>query len=120
MFGVRVKELRLKHELSLRDFCRQTGEDPSNWSKIERGLSNPPQERDRLEKVAKVVGIRIKSDEFQELSDMAKVEAGRLPEDVAHDKEMLAYLPAFLRTIRNEKPTEEDVMKIIKFVKEGL
>ena len=41
-FGKTLKKLRTVKGLSLRQVCKKTGYDPSNWSKIERGLISPP------------------------------------------------------------------------------
>ena len=37
-FGEHIKARRLEMGLSLRAFCLKNNEDPSNWSKLERGL----------------------------------------------------------------------------------
>jgi transcriptional regulator with XRE-family HTH domain len=50
MFGEIIKNKRLDHEMTLREFCRQLDEDPSNWSKIERGLNPPPKDEKKLKK----------------------------------------------------------------------
>ena len=58
MFGEFVRDRRLARDLTLRDFCRRIGEDPSNWSKVERGILPPPQSIEKLNLIAKVIGIR--------------------------------------------------------------
>jgi transcriptional regulator with XRE-family HTH domain len=40
-FGEKIKELRLRKDLGLREFCLLFMVDPSNWSKIERGRKKP-------------------------------------------------------------------------------
>ena len=52
-FGVYVRRVRLEAKLLLRDFCRQVDIDPSNWSKVERGLLRPP--KDKLERIVQVL-----------------------------------------------------------------
>ncbi len=47
MFGDYLKSRRLERDLTLRDFCRSAGEDPSNWSKVERGILPPPTDEAR-------------------------------------------------------------------------
>lgn len=50
MYGEFIKELRVKKEISLREFCKQIEMDASNWSKTERGLLAPPQDEEKLKK----------------------------------------------------------------------
>jgi len=42
MFGKYVREIRAQHRLGLREFCLLLQFDPSNWSKVERGLLGAP------------------------------------------------------------------------------
>ena len=58
MFGEFVRDRRLARDLTLRDFCRRIGEDPSNWSKVERGILPPPQSIEKLNLLAKVLAIK--------------------------------------------------------------
>ena len=44
-FGEFIKQLRLQNRITLREFCRLAGIDPSNWSKIERGMLQPPKSK---------------------------------------------------------------------------
>ena len=48
MYGEFIKAIRIKKEISLREFCKQVEMDASNWSKIERGVSAPPQDEEKL------------------------------------------------------------------------
>ena len=47
-FGDLVKDLRIAQQKTLRQFCLEHGHDPSNWSKIERGINTPPQDEKTL------------------------------------------------------------------------
>jgi transcriptional regulator with XRE-family HTH domain len=113
-FGQTLKELRLKKQLSLRDVCKETGYDPSNWSKIERGLIPPPDEKTMV-KWSRVLGLNKKTQ--REFIDEAKVAQGVIPEDILYDKDAIKCLPAFFRTLRNEKPTKEEIDNLIKLIK---
>jgi transcriptional regulator with XRE-family HTH domain len=42
LWGQMCGRLRIEREITLRDFCKRVDVDPSNWSKIERGIANPP------------------------------------------------------------------------------
>lgn len=114
-FGQTLKELRLKKRLSLREVCKETGYDPSNWSKVERGLIPPPDEKTMV-KWSKILGLNQKKQ--REFIDRAKVAHGAIPEDILYNKDAVECLPAFFRTLRNEKPTKEEIDNLIKLIKD--
>jgi len=118
-FGAFIKEKRNKAGLSLREFCRILNEDASNWSKVERGILSPPQDEDKLKKIAKIVKIKAGSDDWKTLSDYANIDAGRIPDYLMSDKEVLKALPVFFRTIGSIKPTQEELSKLIETIKKG-
>jgi transcriptional regulator with XRE-family HTH domain len=118
MFGDFIRDKRLARDLTLREFCRQTGEDPSNWSKVERGLLAPPQSTDKLNQIARDLGIRKNGQDYKRLVDEAAVTGGRIPKDLMSNKALVGLLPAFLRTVGNTKPTKEDIMKLMKKLEE--
>ena len=117
MYGEFIKELRAKKEISLREFCKQVEMDASNWSKIERGVLAPPQDEEKLKKIARVLGIKIGSDAWKEMKDLANIDAGIIPEDIRSNEEVLKALPMFFRTIRSDKPTAEELDKLIDMIK---
>ena len=117
MYGEFIKELRVKKEISLREFCKQIEMDASNWSKTERGLLAPPQDEEKLKKIAHVLGIKIGSDAWKEMKDLANIDAGIIPEDIRSDEEVLKALPMFFRTVRSDKPTAEELDKLIQMIK---
>ena len=120
MFGVFVRDKRLARDLTLREFCRQAGEDPSNWSKIERGLLAPPQSTEKLTRIAHVLGIRRNCADYKRLLDEAAVTRGRIPRDLMSNRAIVGFLPAFLRTVGNAKPTKEEIAKLMKKLQEEL
>jgi transcriptional regulator with XRE-family HTH domain len=119
MFGEFVKKERLKRDLGLREFCRALTFDASNWSKIERGILPPPQDEGRLKEIANLLGIDEKSEKWQELKDTANIDAGIIPKDFLSDGEVLKSLPLFFRTIRSEKPTAEELDRLIRKIREA-
>ena len=60
MFGEFVKGKRIAKEISLRKFSLLIDVDASNWSKVERGLLSPPQDENKLELIARKLGIKIR------------------------------------------------------------
>lgn len=109
-----VKGKRLENELSLREFCKATELDPSNWSKIERGISVPPKSSAVLGKIAEVLNLN--EDETNLLNDLALI--GAFPEDLKPSDSILEKLPIFFRTVRGDKPTREELERLIKTIRE--
>jgi transcriptional regulator with XRE-family HTH domain len=88
-FGRFIQELRTRQGMSLREFCRLANLDPSNWSKVERGIFPPPRSRDAITDIASVLLIQKDSDEWNRLFDLAAVghiPAGLLAEPVLGDR----------------------------------
>lgn len=96
MFGEFVKQKRIECELSLREFCRRLNEDASNWSKIERGKLPPPQDIEKIEMISGILNIKKDSQEWNNLLDYARIDAGIIPDYVMKDSELMAVLPLFL------------------------
>ncbi len=119
MFGDYIKTLRLERDIGLREFCRRLSTDASNWSKIERGVLAPPQDDEKLQQIAEILNIEIGSDLYAELRDKAAIDAGIIPKDILSDHETLNALPLFFRTVRNEKPTTEELEKLIDKIRGG-
>lgn len=120
MFGEYIKNKRLEKDLTLREFCRRLEEDASNWSKVERGVIGPPQDMDKLKKIAKILDFAEESKEWQQFVDMARVGAGIIPEYIMSDKEIVDALPVFFRTIGSVKPTKEELEDLIEKIKNGI
>ena len=114
-FGNFIKKTRIEKRITLRNFCLQAGVDPSNWSKIERGILNPPKSKLILKQVARVFDFKEGSEDYNNLFDLAIISF--VPREIA-DEEVLNKLPVFFRTIRGEAPTEEELKNLIKQLQE--
>jgi transcriptional regulator with XRE-family HTH domain len=119
MFGEFIKEKRIEKGISLREFCKRIEIDASNWSKVERGLLAPPQDEEKLRKMAQVLGFKFGSSLWKEMKDKANIDAGIIPEDILTDEKVLNSLPLFFRTLRSEKPTPEELDKLIDMIRKG-
>lgn len=117
MFGEFIKKIRAERRLGLREFCIAADCDPSNWSKIERGVLPPPQDKEAQLKIAATLGISEGGDQWNRLVDLAAVSAGKIPEYVLEDVELLKQLPVFFRTISGKKPTREELIKLAEILK---
>jgi len=119
VFGALVKQKRLEQDVSLREFCRRIDEDPSNWSKVERGVANPPKSKEKLELIADVLGMATGSDDKAKLFDFAAIDSGVIPEYIKGDSKVIEWLPAFFRTVENVKPTKEELYELLQKLKAG-
>lgn len=115
-FGKVLKDLRVAKELTLRQICKLTNYDPSNWSKIERGKISPPSDEKILRRWAIILGLKHKN-KIGEFIDRAKVAQGIIPKDILSQKNAVKYLPAFFRTLRNKKPTKEEIDRLIELIR---
>lgn len=118
-FGDLVKELRIAQEKTLRQFCLDHGHDPSNWSKLERGINSPPKDVKTLERWAKQLGLKAGTPQWQEFMDLADMARGEIPKHVLSDEELLKKLPVFFRSIRGAELTGEQLDDLIQKVKEA-
>jgi len=116
-FGKVLKDLRIKKGLTLREACRLTNYDPSNWSKIERGRISPPSDEKTLRKWARILGLSKNKKKNQEFIDEANVAQGIIPQDILSQDNVVEYLPAFFRTLRNRKPTKEEIDRLIELIR---
>ena len=116
-FGQYVKGLREKRELSLREFCRLAGLDPSNWSKVERGLLSPPRSRKCLNDIVGVLLIEKGTEEWHTLFDMAAI--GHIPVELVGGNKVMERLPIFFRSAREGKVDEEMIRKLKELFGEG-
>ena len=117
LFGDFIKKIRAERRLGLREFCLSADFDPSNWSKIERGVLSPPQDQKVLNRIAAILGLPENSKERESLFDLAAIDAGKIPQYVLNDAELVSRLPVFFRTATGKKPTVEDLKKLAEILK---
>jgi transcriptional regulator with XRE-family HTH domain len=116
-FGDFVKELRVNKKITLREFCRKTLVDPSNWSKVERKIIPPPKSKTVLEQIARVLEIEPGTEDYNTLFDLAAISF--IPKELIEEKEILEQLPVFFRTVRGDPPTEEELRELINLIRKG-
>lgn len=104
-FGELIQQLRNERQITLRQCCLGLGVDPSNWSKLERGLMPPPKHVEILERWAGFFGLA--ADRKQEFLDLAAIGRGELPADLACDERALAALPGFFQALRDRHGLHE-------------
>lgn len=116
-FGELVRKRRLEVGLSLREFCGQAETDPSNWSKIERGILPAPANREFLESLARLLELKKGDKDWYTFFDLASLSQQKIPDDVYGDEDVLSALPVFFRTLRGEKPSKEELDSLLELLK---
>lgn len=115
MFNDTIKSLRLQKRLTLRDFCAQASLDPSNWSKVERGVNPPPGDIGLLERLADFFGLT--GAEKLAFMDAAALQRREIPADVADHAILQRALPAFFRAARGHELTEKELASLGEDIK---
>lgn len=116
-FGEFIMAKRSEKRLSLRKFCELVNLDPSNWSKIERDRMPLTVNREVLEKIAHTLNFEEGDTDWQTFFDLAVLAKQTIPQYVYEDKEVLEALPIFFRTASGNKPSKEELNKIITLIK---
>jgi len=118
-FGEFFKEKRIDLKKTLRQFCMENGLDPGNISKLERGLMQPPQGKDKLEEYAGYLNIKKGTDDWYNFFDLAAVEAGRIPEELLSNAKVAASLPILFRTLRGKKISEKKLDELVEMIRKA-
>ncbi|MBI5205852.1 MAG: helix-turn-helix transcriptional regulator [Nitrospirae bacterium] len=118
-FGEFFKEKRISLRKTLRQFCAENKLDPGNISRLERGLMPPPQGSDKLEEYASFLGIKKGSDDWYTFFDLARIEAGRIPDVLLRNESVAASLPILFRTLRGQKISEKKLEKLVELIKKA-
>lgn len=116
-FGAFFQKLRLRLGKTLREFCLENGFDPGNLSKMERGMLPPPQSRQKLEEYARALQLVDGSDDWYEFFDLASISAGRIPDDVMSEEDIVARLPLLFRSLRGQEIDDERLTKLIELIR---
>lgn len=115
-FGDFFKAKRIALGKTLRQFCLENELDPGNISKLERGLFPPPQ-HEKLEEYAKLLGIKEGTDDWYQFFDLAAAEAGKIPQDILSNEQVVEKLPVLFRTLRGKKVSDEKLNKLVRKIK---
>lgn len=116
-FGSFVRRLREERRVGLRQFCGALEVDPSRWSKIERGVLQPPSDEQTLKVIAKLLSVKQNTEEWAQLKDLAVLGRGEVPQDIMDDEELVGCLPLVFRTLRKEKPTREQLVNLAELIR---
>ena len=117
MFGKFVQELRIKKKMGLCEFCKRNGHDPSNWSKLERDILPPPKDENKLHLWASQLDLVPGTGDWYTFFDLASVESIHLLSGMTRDRDLIKELPQLFRTIRGQKPTEEEMRNLAELAR---
>jgi transcriptional regulator with XRE-family HTH domain len=118
LFGDFFKSKRIERGFTLREFCKTYDLDPGNISKMERGLLEPPNSREKLEEYANYLRLKKGSSDWYELFDKAAACKGKIPEEFLDNTEIINSLPIIFRTFRSKKISKEVVKDLIEKIKQ--
>src|SRR5579859_5467143 len=106
IFGEFIKARRIAKRITLRAFSEALGIDPSNYSRIERGLLQPPGSPEKLKPYCRILGIVQDSEDYREMVRLAALGRGEIPPGILSDEAVLAKLPVLFRTLEGDKVDE--------------
>lgn len=110
-FGELLKELRLKHNLSIRETARKAGISAPYFSDMERGRKSAPS-REVLMKIVDVLGLD--KDEAEQLYDCAGKAQNTIPYDLPEYIMDRDYVAAALRTAKDLNAGKEQWEKFVE------
>ncbi len=117
-FGDFLKERRLALDVSLREFAKKVGMQPSNYCNIEAGVLPPPP-AEGLERIAKALGLKKGTPDYEAFHNLAGKGRDEVPGDIERMIKENELIPALLRTVEYEKVTKEQLRGIIEDLKSG-
>ncbi len=109
-FGQKIRELRLKADLTQRELAEGVGIEFTYLSKIENERVEPPSEtviRKIIEVLQGKLAQTIETDEIFVL-------AGKVPSEVTKDREVFRQTLAYFRTIQGEISNGDDLKRIAR------
>jgi len=116
-FGEFVKERRLKLGLTLRAFSSLIQMDAANYSKIERGVLEPPEPGAKLDLFRAALKIQPDSEDERELMLLAELGKNRIPTGVRNNQIAMAGLPVLFRSLEEAELTEQKFNELVEFLK---
>jgi len=116
-FGEFVRRARMTAHVTGRQAAEAAGMLPSNFSKMEHGLLNPPKEGERQKALADV--LKLGSDDRTKFFDLAAEAVESVPVDIAELISEEDALPLLLRTIGNKRLSSEAIKRLVQIVRGG-
>ena len=100
--GKLIKQKREAAGISLRRFALLISVDPSNWSKVERGVLPFSMSKSKTALIAKVLGIKKAGKEMLDFMDSLAISQNRIPDDIVKEQTMPYSIKQKFKEIREE------------------
>lgn len=113
-----MKQKRLAVDLSLREFARKAGMQPSNYCNVEADVLPPPP-AETLHRIARVLGLKPGTKDYESFHDLAAKGRNGIPADVEKMVKENELIPAMLRTVEYEQLSKEQLRGIIEDLRSG-
>jgi transcriptional regulator with XRE-family HTH domain len=110
-FSELLKSLRIRRKVTLRQCSADLGVDPSNWSKVERGVNPAPKDIEVLKTWADY--FELKGEEAVNFFDAAAFSRKEIPGDIAGNERIMGALPAFFRSLRESDMSNEKLQEFV-------
>jgi transcriptional regulator with XRE-family HTH domain len=116
-FGEFVKSTRLENGITAREASQAAEILPSNFSKLEHGVLNPPQDPEKQKQLANAIGISPESEKEVQFFDLAAKANASMPVDLADIISRDEALPLLLRTIGNKRLGKAEIERLVEIVR---
>lgn len=114
-FGEFIRKVRQRNRITARTAADAAGMLPSNFSKMEHGLLNPPKDAERQKALA--AAISLEEAELSIFFDLAAKAANSIPVDIAEIISEQEAVPLLLRTIGNKRLDPATVKRLVQIVR---
>jgi transcriptional regulator with XRE-family HTH domain len=111
-FGQYLRSLREARALGLRQFARDVGMQPSNFSNIENGFLKAPGDA-TLKRIAAALNLADGSNERKKLFDLAAQSRADIPVDIREFIARNPLVPAMLRSMKDKKLSRAHIQALL-------
>jgi transcriptional regulator with XRE-family HTH domain len=111
-FGQYLRSLREARNLGLRQFARDVGLQPSNFSNIENGFLHAPGDA-VLKRIAAALGLGDGTTERVKLFDLAAQSRTDIPLDIRDFISANPLVPAMLRSMKDKKLSRVQIQALL-------
>ncbi len=116
-FGEFLRTRRMAKRITLRSFSEALGMDPSNYSRMERGLLQPPGNPSKLATIGRLLGVPVESEDYREMVRLASLGRGEIPPAILSDEQVLEKLPVLFRTLEGDKVDAETLNELFETIR---
>lgn len=113
--GKLIKQRRKAANISLRKFASLISVDPSNWSKVERGILPFSMNKTKTAHIAKALGIKKSGKEMLDFMDSLAISQSKIPDDIVKEQTMPYSIKQKFKEIREEVRISAPGLKPEKF-----